>query len=65
VALVVNNLQLSRFNTPPTAQIHLSDQDGCAVIVNIKLEGKPVDEFSIKEMTALALIAAKHLTHQV
>lgn len=65
MALILNNLQLSRHNTPPTAQLHLGDSDGCAVIVNIKLEGKPVDEFSLKEMTILGLEAAKHLTHQV
>ena len=65
VALTLNNLNLSRHNTPPTAQLHLGDADGCAVIVHIKLEGKPVDEFSLKEMTKLGLEAAKHLTHQV
>ncbi|NMZ20021.1 hypothetical protein HBO08_23675 [Pseudomonas rhodesiae] len=65
VALILNNLTLSRHNTPPTAQLHLGDADGCAVIVNVKLEGKPVDEFSLKEITKLGLEAAKHLTHQV
>ena len=65
VALILNNLQLNRHNTPPTAQLHFGDSDGCAVIVNIKLEGKPVDEFSLKEMTALGLEAAKHLTNQI
>ena len=65
VALILNNLTLSRHNTPPTAQLNLGDADGCAVIVKIKLEGKPVDEFSLKEMTKLGLEAAKHLTHQV
>lgn len=65
VALILNNLHLFRLNTPPTAQLHFGDSDGCAVIVNIKLEGKPVDEFSLKEMTALGLEAAKHLTNQI
>ncbi|CAN2968237.1 conserved hypothetical protein [Pseudomonas sp. PM2] len=65
MALTINNLQLSRHTTPPTALINLGDSDGCSVIVNIKLEGKPVDEFSLKEMTKLGLEAAKHLTHQV
>lgn len=65
VALELNNLALSRFNNPPTAQVSLTDKDGCAVIVNVKLEGKPVEEFSIGELTKLAMAAAKHLTHQV
>jgi hypothetical protein len=65
MALVLNNLALSRFNTPPTATVNLGDQDGCAVVVNVKLEGKPLDEFTLKEIAALALQAAKHLTHQV
>jgi hypothetical protein len=65
VALELNSLSLSRRNNPPTAQASLTDQDGCVVIVNVKLEGKPVDEFSLKELSVLAMAAAKHLTHQV
>lgn len=65
VALSLNSFQLSRFNSPPTASIHLTDNDGCAVIVQIKLEGKTIEEFSLEEITDLALAAAKHLTSQV
>lgn len=65
MALKINNLQINRHLSPATAQIHLSDEDNCAVIVQVKLEGKPVEQFSLQELTSLALVAAKHLTQSV
>lgn len=56
-------LKLTTLNitNPMKAQVSLSDEDECRVFVHIELSGKPIEEFTLKEIAALAKEAAKHL----
>ena len=65
MALTLSNMAINRLSTPPTAHVQLSDEDNCSVMVQVKLEGKPVERFTLQEVTDLARGAAKHLVEAV
>lgn len=59
--LQLNNMAINRHGETPTAQVHMSDEDNCAAIVNIDFGTKPVESYTLQEVTNLAKQAAKHL----
>lgn len=61
MALQVHGITINRHSSPTEAHVQLGDQDGCTVMVKVKLEGKHVDQFTIGEINMLGLVAAKHV----
>lgn len=65
MALQINNMSINRAASPPKAQIHMSDEDNCAVIVHVELGAKPIEQYTLQEITDLAMQAAKHLVSSI
>ena len=63
--LQLNNMAINRHTSPHKAQVHMSDEDNCAVIVNVELGAKPVEQYTLQEITDLAKQAAKHLVSSI
>lgn len=61
MSLKITNLAINHGTNPLRAQVGLSDKDGCNVFVNVELTGKPLEEFTLRELSDLAHEAAKHL----
>lgn len=61
MALRITNININYGANPVSAQVGLADQHGCNVFVNINLEGKAPEAFTLNELSDLAKAAAKHL----
>jgi len=61
MGLRITNININYSATPVSAQVGLADQHGCNVFVNIALEGKAPEAFTLRELSELAKAAAKHL----
>lgn len=61
MSLKLSNIQFQNHETPPTAQVGLSDQHGNNVFVHVTLGGKPIESFTLQEITDLGKEAAKHV----
>ncbi|KPB33592.1 Uncharacterized protein AC516_4796 [Pseudomonas amygdali pv. sesami] len=61
MTLKLANIQFQHHESPPKAQVGLADEHGNNVFVHVTLAGKPLDNFTLEEITKLGKEAAKHV----